>query len=255
MLQKNFHQPKIQTKLNFFTLHLMLPANPPLESSPSHSDLAKTFFGQTMAYFGLALAAAASGVFAGFVLLPPALVGNIGFLLAMFAVSLGLIFTSKKWSRARLGYLFLILFAAIFGLTLVPLLAYAAISGGSALVGKALLASVAMFGGVAVYGLTTRRDLSGLGGFLMISLIGMIAVSLITLVLHLFGMSIWNNTAELVFSGFGILVFSGFTMYDMQKIRRLAGQITPIEAAIKLFLDFILLFQYILRFMTALNRS
>lgn len=208
-----------------------------------------------MAFFGLALAAAASGVLAGFYFLPATLIYNTGFMLMMFAVTLILVFTSRRWSRGRLGYLFLIVFAASIGLTFVPLLAYTTLTAGAPLIGKALLATVAMFGGMALYGITTKRDLSGLGGALIASLIGMIAVSLLTFVLYLFGIGVWNNTIELVFSGFGILVFAGFTMYDFQKIRALKGQITPIEGAIKIFLDFVLLFQYILRFMTALGRD
>ncbi|MFH1375742.1 MAG: Bax inhibitor-1 family protein [Patescibacteria group bacterium] len=219
------------------------------------NNVSRTFFGQVMAFFGLALAAAAGGVLVGFYLLPAALIYNTGFMLLMFAVTLILVFTSRRWSRGRLGYFFLIVFAAIFGLTFVPLLAITALTAGAPLIGKALLATVTMFGGMALYGITTKRDLSGLGGALIASLIGMIVVSLLTFVLYLFGISVWSNATELVFSGFGILVFAGFTMYDFQKIRSLSGQITPIEGAIKIFLDFILLFQYILRFMTALGRD
>ena len=230
----------------------MLHTTRPQVISP---ELQKTFFGVTMAYFGIALASAAGGVYVGIRFLPPTLVYNTGFLLAMFALTLVLIFTSKKWSLSRMGYLFLMIFAAVFGVTLVPVLAYAAATAGAPIIWKALLATVAMFGGLAIYGATTHRDLTGLGGFLMASLIGMIAVSLITLVLHLFGVSVWNDTTELIFSGFGILIFAGFTMYDFQKILRLSGQITPAEAAIRLFLDFVLLFQYILRFMSGMSRD
>jgi uncharacterized protein len=222
--------------------------------SPTHAQtITPNFFSQTMLYFGLALAAAAGGVFAGMYFLPPTLLASTGFMLLMFAITLILVFTARKWSRSNFGYLFLILFAGIFGLTLVPLLAYAAAVAGAGIIGKALLSAVAMFGGMAVFGFTTNRDLSGLGGFLMAGLIGMICVSLITFVLHLFGVSVWSNTMELIFSGFGVLIFAGFTMYDFQKIKHSEGQITPIEAAIKIFLDFILLFQYILRFMIGMS--
>jgi FtsH-binding integral membrane protein len=212
---------------------------------------ASTFFGQTMAYLMLAIASAAGGVFAGSYFLPPSLAMSTGFLLAMSAVSLILVFTARRWSRSNFGYLFLIGFATILGVTLVPLLAYALVIGGALLVGKALLAAVGLYGGLALYGITTQRDLSGLGGFLMAGLIGLIAVSLISLVLHLFGVAVWNNQIELWVSGFGILIFAGFTVYDFQKVKHLAGQISPIEAAISLFLNFILLFEYILRFMLA----
>lgn len=207
-----------------------------------------------MGYFALALTACAGGVLAGMYLIPTTLLANAGFMFAMFAVTLILVFTAKRWSRTSFGYLFLILFAAIFGVTLVPILVYAALSAGVLILAKALIASIAMFAGMAIFGASTKRDLTGLGGFLMASLIGMIVVSLITFILSFFGISVWGNGIELIFSGFGVLVFAGFTAYDFQKIKKLEGTISPIQAAISLFLDFILLFEYILRLMTALSR-
>ena len=136
-----------------------------------------------------------------------------------------------------------------------PLLFYAISIAGIEIVEKALLASVSMFGGLAIYGFTTKKDLSGMGGFLVASLIGMIVVSLTTFVLKLFGISVWSSGIELIFSGFGILIFSGFTMYDFQKIRNASDSISPIQASISLFLDFVLLFQYILRFMITMGRD
>ncbi len=224
-------------------------------TTQSHSIPASNFFGQTMGYFALALTACASGVFAGMFWLPPALLSSSGFMFAMFALTLILIFTAKKWSVGKHGYLFLILFAGILGLTLVPILAYATLTAGIGILGKALLATVSMFGGMAAYGFTTKRDLSGISGFLMAGLIGMIVVSVITFILHLFNIEVWSSRIELIFSGFGILLFAGFTAYDFQKITRSRSNISPIEAAISLFLDFILLFQYILRFMIAMNRD
>ncbi|MDD3066822.1 MAG: Bax inhibitor-1/YccA family protein [Candidatus Gracilibacteria bacterium] len=220
----------------------------------SATQESSSYFGVVMGYFGLALAAATAGVFAGFYLLPSALVTNQGFLLAMFALTLILVFTSRKWSVSRFGYLFLIIFAGIFGITLVPLLAYATLSGGTLILGKALLATVSMFAGMAIYGITTQRNLMGFGGVLIASLIGMIVVSVITFVLYLFGIQVWSNSMEIIFSGFGILLFAGFTAYDFQRIQKRAIA-SPIEAAIALFLDFVLLFEYILRFMGGMNRK
>ncbi|MFH0834263.1 MAG: Bax inhibitor-1 family protein [Patescibacteria group bacterium] len=220
----------------------------------SRAATSSNFFGKTMAYFALALASAAGGVFAGIYLLPTGLVSDPEFLLIMSVLTLILIFTAKKWSRLSFGYLFLILFTGILGLTLVPLLAYATLTAGFSVLGKALIASVSMFAGMAFFGFTTRKDLTGLGGFLIASLIGMIVVSLVTLILSFFGISVWSSGIELIFSGFGILIFAGFTAYDFQKIKSQEGIISPIQASISLFLDFILLFEYILRFMTALSR-
>lgn len=228
--------------------------HPHAQTYPAH-ELSRTFFGQTMAYFALAILSCAGGIFGGLYLLPPALIYNRGFLLLMFVTTLALVFTAKRWSRLNYGYLFLIIFSALFGLTLVPLLAYAALTAGIGIIGKAFLATVAMFAGLAVYGATTKRNLMGLGGWLMASLIGLIAVSLITLSLHFFGIQVWNNTLELIFSGLGVLVFAGFTAFDFQRILKRQNISSPMEAAIELFLDFILLFQNILRLILSLNRN
>jgi FtsH-binding integral membrane protein len=135
------------------------------------------------------------------------------------------------------------------------LLAYAAFTAGIGIIGKAFLAAVAMFAGLAIYGATTRRNLMGLGGLLMASLLGLVMVSLISLLLHFFGIQVWNNTLELIFSGVGILVFAGFTAFDFQRILRRQNISSPMEAAIELFLDFILLFQNILRLILSLSKD
>ncbi|MFH0776074.1 MAG: Bax inhibitor-1 family protein [Patescibacteria group bacterium] len=221
----------------------------------ARSASSPTFFARTMGYFALALAAAAGGTMTGMFWLPGNLLASRAFMFGMFALTLILVLTSRKWSLGRFGYLFLILFAGILGITLVPLLALAALTAGSAVLVKALFAAVSMFAGMAIFGATTHKDLTGIGGFLMASLIGMIVVTLLTFILQFFGISVWGNGIELIFSGFGILIFAGFTAYDFQKIRNRDMSISPIQAAISLFLDFILLFEYILRFMTAMSRE
>lgn len=224
------------------------------QATTVNQQTTSNFFGATMLYFGLALTSCLGGVAAGAFLLPPALTHNTGFLLLMSIASIALVWTARSWSTHRLGYLGLIVLASVMGVTMIPLLAYAAATAGSSIILKALFGAIAMYAGLAVYGYTTRRDISGLGGFLMAGLIGMLAVSLITFVLHLFGVNVWGSQIEIIFSGFGILLFAGFTAYDFQKIKSAAGHMTPIQAAINLFLDFILLFEYILRFMVSLNR-
>jgi len=220
--------------------------------STTHSKTASSgFFAATMNYLALAIASAAAGVFGGFYLLPPELVFSKLFLIVCGIATLALVFTSRRWANGSFGYALLILFAALIGVTMVPLLAYAGMVGGVTLIGKALLATVGMYGGLAIYSTTTQRDLSGLGGILTAGLIGMIVVAVVSFLLQIFGVQVWSSGMELVYSGFGVLLFAGFTAYDFQRVIA-RGATSPIEAAISLFLDFILLFEYILRFMTAL---
>jgi len=109
-----------------------------------------------------------------------------------------------------------------------------------------------MFGAMAAYGLVTKRDLSGWGSFLFMGLIGLIIASIVNIFLKSSGVY-W------VTSMIGVLIFTGLTAYDVQKIKRMGeegimsqGQeaITKgsIMGALALYLDFINLFLMLLRF-------
>jgi FtsH-binding integral membrane protein len=109
-----------------------------------------------------------------------------------------------------------------------------------------------MFGAMAVYGLVTKRDLSGWGSFLFMGLIGIIIASVVNIFLQSSAMS-W------VVSMIGVIVFTGLTAYDVQKIKRIgeegimsqgneAIRKGSIMGALTLYLDFINLFLMLLRF-------
>jgi FtsH-binding integral membrane protein len=122
---------------------------------------------------------------------------------------------------------------------------------GSSIAGTFLI-TAGMFGGMAVYGLITKRDLSGWGSFLFMGLIGIIIASIVNIFLKSPGMY-W------VISMIGVLIFTGLTAYDVQKIKRMGEDgimqqgneaITKgsIMGALALYLDFINLFLMLLRF-------
>ena len=109
-----------------------------------------------------------------------------------------------------------------------------------------------MFGAMAAYGLVTKRDLSGWGSFLFMGLIGLIIASIVNIFLKSPGVY-W------VTSMIGVLIFTGLTAYDVQKIKRMGEEgimaqgkdaITKgsIMGALALYLDFINLFLMLLRF-------
>ena len=109
-----------------------------------------------------------------------------------------------------------------------------------------------MFGAMAVYGLVTKRDLSGWGSFLFMGLIGLIIASIVNIFLKSPGVY-W------VTSMIGVLIFTGLTAYDVQKIKKMGEEgimaqgreaITKgsIMGALALYLDFINLFLMLLRF-------
>ncbi|MCG6929793.1 MAG: Bax inhibitor-1/YccA family protein [Desulfofustis sp.] len=108
-----------------------------------------------------------------------------------------------------------------------------------------------MFGAMAVYGLVTKRDLSGWGSFLFMGLVGLIIASIVNIFLKSPGVY-W------VTSAIGVLIFTGLTAYDVQKIKRMGEEgimsqgreaITKVSimGALALYLDFINLFLMLLR--------
>ncbi|MDE5947642.1 MAG: Bax inhibitor-1/YccA family protein [Prevotella sp.] len=105
------------------------------------------------------------------------------------------------------------------------------------------------FAAMAAIGYTTKKDLSGMGKFLMMALIGLIIASVVNLFMRSTGL-------QLIMSYIGVLVFSGLTAYDSQKIKQMlmtaedtgeTAQKIALLGALSLYLDFINLFLYLLR--------
>jgi FtsH-binding integral membrane protein len=101
------------------------------------------------------------------------------------------------------------------------------------------------FFGLSLYATVTKRDLSGMRTFLMVGLIGIIIASVVNMFLH-------SDAVTFVMSCAGVLVFAGLTAYDTQKLRRIGaqgGDKMALMGALTLYLDFINLFLFLLRFM------
>ena len=101
------------------------------------------------------------------------------------------------------------------------------------------------FGITALYGATTKKDLTKLGSLMFMALIGLIIASLINMFMHSSGLSSLINYA-------GVLIFIGLTAYDMQAIKQIGKSHSynsnfAVLGALKLYLDFINLFIYLLR--------
>ena len=108
--------------------------------------------------------------------------------------------------------------------------------------------SAAAFGGLSLWGYTTQRDLTGMGSFLMMGLIGIIIASLVNIFLRSSGLD-W------IVSVIGVIVFAGLTAYDTQKIKEMYSPMDDgtvmgrkaVMGALTLYLDFINLFLMLLR--------
>jgi FtsH-binding integral membrane protein len=135
-------------------------------------------------------------------------------------------------------------FAVVMGLSLSTV--FLRYSGES--VAQAFFATSAAFGGLSLYGYTTKRDLSPIGTFLIMGLVGLIVASLLNLFFQ-------SSVMTLVISIVGVLIFAGLTAYDTQRTKSMyayvAGtedeQRTVIMSALRLYLDFINMFLFILR--------
>jgi len=110
--------------------------------------------------------------------------------------------------------------------------------------------TASMFGAVSLYGYTTKRDLTGFGSFLFMGLIGIVIASVVNIFLV-------SSAMQFAISVIGVLVFTGLTAYDTQKIKEIyyvgdghevAGK-KSIMGALALYLDFLNLFLMMLRLM------
>jgi len=134
-------------------------------------------------------------------------------------------------------------FAGLIGLSLSALLVV--YTGGS--FARAFFATSAGFGALSLYGYTTNRDLSGMGSFMMMGVVGLIIASLINIFLQSTGL-------QFALSVICVIVFAGLTAWDTQAIKQMyyagdgyeATQKKSIFGALRLYLDFINMFQAIL---------
>jgi len=164
-------------------------------------------------------------------------------MLAPLGVVFYMSFGIKKMSASKAQTTFWV-FAGLMGLSLSSiLLVYTEMS-----VARVFFICSATFGAMSIYGYTTKRDLTKLGSFLMMGLIGIIIASLINIFMK-------SSMMYFVISILGVLIFVGLTAYDTQKIKNMylagdSGELTGKKAvmgALTLYLDFINLFIMLLR--------
>ena len=164
-------------------------------------------------------------------------------MLAPLGIVFYMSFGIRKMSFSKAQAVFWI-FASLMGLSLSwILLVY---TGAS--VARVFFITSATFGAMSIYGYTTKRDLTKLGSFLMMGLIGIIIASLVNIFLK-------SSMMYFIISILGVLIFVGLTAYDTQKIKNMyqasdTGELIGKKAvmgALTLYLDFINLFIMLLR--------
>lgn len=164
-------------------------------------------------------------------------------IIAELGLVIGITGAINRLSSAAATGLFY-LFAVVNGLMLFPI--FMVYSPDS--IAKTFFITAGVFGAMSVYGFFTSQNLAKMGSFLVMALIGLIVVSLVNIFLKSSGLD-W------IISGIGVLLFIGLTAWDTQQIKTMAQQ-TPGSSvgklatigALSLYLDFINLFLYLLRF-------
>jgi len=196
---------------------------------------------------GLGLTAVVAYTVAGSPDILRALVYNRILFFALIIAELGLVFfisaRADRLAPQTAAGLFA-LYSALNGVTMsVVLIAY---TGES--VATTFMVTAGMFGALAIFGTTTSRSLAGMGQFVMMGLVGLILASIVGMFWH-------NDALQFLISVVGVLVFTGLTAYDAQRLKQMAlalpdGQVGSyaIVGALSLYLDFVNLFLMLLRF-------
>jgi uncharacterized protein len=130
-------------------------------------------------------------------------------------------------------------FATVMGLSMASI--FLVFTGQS--VARVFFITASVFGGMSLYGYTTRQDLSAFGSFLFMGLIGIVIASIVNVFMA-------SSALQFAISVIGILVFTGLTAYDTQRLKELyyssqsSGDVTKLAVmgALTLYLDFINLF-------------
>ena len=164
-------------------------------------------------------------------------------MLAPLGIVFYMSFGINKMSAAKAQTVFWV-FAALMGISLSSI--FLMYTGGS--IARVFFITSGTFGAMSIYGYTTKRDLTKLGSFLMMGLIGIIIASIVNLFLK-------SGPMYFIISILGVLIFVGLTAYDTQKIKNMysasdTGELMGKKAvmgALTLYLDFINLFIMLLR--------
>ena len=221
-------------------------------SAPQVTDLRDERVGAFLARvygwmsFGLLITAVTAYAVASSPALVDALILNRLAFWAMIIAQLGLVFYLSarvdKVAPTTAAGLFM-LYAALTGVTSsVILLIYTTAS-----ITSTFIITAGMFGTMAVFGTLTKRSLAGWGQFFFMGLIGLILASVVGI--------FWQNDAlQFVISVVGVLIFTGLTAYDAQRLKQMAvalpdGRVGAygVVGALSLYLDFINLFFFLLR--------
>ena len=197
-------------------------------------------------FAGLAITALVAFVVAGSPTLLQYIFFNRLLFIGLIVAELGLVFylsARVETLAPNVAMLLFIIYAALNGVTLsFVLLVY---TGES--ITTTFLVTAGMFGALALYGSTTTRSLAGVGQFFFMGLIGLVLASIVGMFWH-------NDTLQFLIATIGVIVFTGLTAWDAQRLKLMAATVPEersgsyaVVGALALYLNFINLFLMLLR--------
>lgn len=222
--------------------------------SYSQTDVSKTFMSNVFSWMTLALVV--SGVFAYwfgtseelflYLISPTGGLSLFGYIV-LFAPLIMVFVMGMRFTRLSYGTLIILfgVFAALMGISLSSIFVIYEMSS----IAKVFFISAGTFGGMALVGYTTKTDLTKFGSILYMALIGIIIASVVN-------MFMGSAQMDYIISILGVLIFTGLTAYDVQKLKRIGQGLEyqtaqanklVIMGALTLYLDFVNLFLFLLR--------
>lgn len=205
------------------------------------------FLSKMYGYMGLAVLVSALAAFLTMTVfrsavasMPPAFMWII--LFVPIALSLGISFKATRNPVA--GFVMLMILAVIYGFEFALLAGYYT----QAQISTAFLSSAAVFGSMALFGTFTKKNLNNLGSYMGAALIGLFVAMIVNIFLR-------NSVATFIFSIIGVVIFTGLTAYDAQKMKSIYnnyGSQVPtnglaVLGALQLYLDFVNIFLFLLQ--------
>jgi modulator of FtsH protease len=166
--------------------------------------------------------------------------------LIMMLVGFGLLFVVNRTADSSKGIIAIFAFTGVMGAALGPMLNYyMAMANGPALVMQALGGTAVVFFGLSGYALTTRKDFSYMGGFLIVGLLVAVVASIANIFLHIPALSLTISAAV-------VMIMSGLILFDTSRIIN-GGETNYIRATVSLYLDIYNLFIHLLHLLSALS--
>ncbi|MDA9368012.1 Bax inhibitor-1/YccA family protein [Flavobacteriaceae bacterium] len=169
-----------------------------------------------------------------------------GMALVLMLVGFGLLFVVNRMADTAKGLPAIFAFTGVMGASLGPMLnAYVALPGGPALIMQALGGTAIVFFGLSAYALTTRKDFSYMGGFLMVGLLVAVVASIANIFLAIPALSLTISAAV-------VMIMSGLILFDTSRIVN-GGETNYIRATVSLYLNIYNLFIHLLHLLTVLT--